>query len=265
MDSLLGYKLDESEVVRQMGAPNAVQDWLEPDGLLLIESWARDGLVVEDIAIRIGVHPSTLRGWMNKYPEIKKAINNGRELVDYKVENALLKSALGYKTREVKVTTYIKNGKVLREEKEVVDKEFAPNVPAIQTWLYNRKPSVWKPANARANSILDNLDEDTNIHITVERASTSELQQSGQGGPSSFEEVDTDWQNDVNKEVVVRGLSEEEKKQQKLEKSSQNGGVHSADQSVYDGHTTVDDDDDWSEYGDTNDDDDWGNDIYDGR
>lgn len=238
----------------------AIQEWLEPDGLLLLESWARDGMTVEQVAAKVGIHPSTLRGWMAKYPEIKKAVNNGRELVDYKVENALLKSALGYKTKEVKVITTIRNGKVVKEEKEVVDKEFAPSVGAIQTWLYNRRPDKWKPANAR-NSILDNLDEDTSIKIVVERATGSEIQGGAFiGGSSTFEEADTDWQNDVNKQVTVRGMSEKEKAEQREKEKK------SRQQQQYD---SEDEEDDWLDDVDTpeeeyDDDSDWGDDVYEG-
>lgn len=238
----------------------AIQEWLEPDGLLLLESWARDGMTVEQVAAKVGIHPSTLRGWMAKYPEIKKAVNNGRELVDYKVENALLKSALGYKTKEVKVITTIRNGKVVKEEKEVVDKEFAPSVGAIQTWLYNRRPDKWKPANAR-NSILDNLDEDTSIKIVVERATDSEIQDGAFiGGSSTFEEADTDWQNDVNKQVTVRGMSEKEKEEQREKEKK------SRQQQQYD---SEDEEDDWLDDVDTpeeeyDDDSDWGDDVYEG-
>lgn len=238
----------------------AIQEWLEPDGLLLLESWARDGMTVEQVAAKVGIHPSTLRGWMAKYPEIKKAVNNGRELVDYKVENALLKSALGYKTKEVKVITTIRNGKVVKEEKEVLDKEFAPSVGAIQTWLYNRRPDKWKPANAR-NSILDNLDEDTSIKIVVERATGSEIQDGAFiGGSSTFEEADTDWQNDVNKQVTVRGMSEKEKAEQREKEKK------SRQQQQYD---SKDEEDDWLDGVDTpegeyEDDSDWGDDVYEG-
>ena len=200
-----------------MAKENPIDEWLEADGLILLESWARDGYTVDDIATRIGIHSSTLRKWMANEPEIKKAINTGRELVDYKVENALLKSALGYKTREVKVSAKIKNGRVIEETKETIDKEFAPNVSACQVWLYNRAPKKWKNMNSKAN-ILDEIDEDTSIHITVERASVNE----GLQGHSmaTIDEVDVDWQNDVNTGITLRKATEEEKaeKEKKLEK-----------------------------------------------
>ena len=71
-------------------------DWIEPEGLLKLEGWARDGLVDEQIAQNIGIAASTLYEWKKQYPEISEALKKGKEVVDRQVENALLKRALGY-------------------------------------------------------------------------------------------------------------------------------------------------------------------------
>ena len=176
-------------------------DWLEEDNLMLLECWARDGYTFEDIANRIGISYSGLRKWRKEYPEIDKALKAGREIIDYKVENALLKSALGYKTKEVKVTTTIRHGKVIETIKEVTDKEQAPNVSAAQCWLYNRLPKKWKNMNSRAN-ILDDMDEDTSIQVIVTRASKE--------NPVPTQ-VDEGWQDEVNESIQIRKSTEEEK------------------------------------------------------
>lgn len=198
-----------------MAMGSVVNDWLEADGLMLLESWARDGYTVQDIATRVGVSQQQFRVWMNKYPEIKKAVNNGRELVDYKVENALLKAALGYKTKEVRVATIIRNGKTIETQKETVEKEQAPNVSACQCWLYNRMPKKWKNMNSRAN-ILDEIDKDTSIHITVERAGTSSQ---SNGTSTSDDEVDKQWQDEVNSSITVRGMTDEEKQEARAQRA----------------------------------------------
>ena len=125
----------------------SVDDWITDDGLLLLESWARDGYTMTDISNKIGIDNDCFLRWKDRYPEIRKAVSKGKELVDYQVENALLKSALGYKTKEVKVTTTMRYGKVVETIKEVTDKEIAPSVPAIQMWLYNRNKDKWKNMN----------------------------------------------------------------------------------------------------------------------
>ena len=41
-------------------AKGKYQRWLEPDGLLLLEGWARDGLTDEQIAGNVGITATTL-------------------------------------------------------------------------------------------------------------------------------------------------------------------------------------------------------------
>ena len=179
----------------------AVEDWITEDSLLLIESWSRDGYTMQDIANRIGIKPNTLANWRDKYPELQTAMSNGRELTDYKVENALLKSALGYSTREVKVTTTMRYGKVVETIKETLDKEIAPNVSAIQMWLYNRNKNKWKNMN-NAKSVFDEMEEDSSIEITVKRADKDETKNGNAPSSSEYE--------DEEKEIVVRKRSKEE-------------------------------------------------------
>jgi len=75
------------------GAKGRYRPWLENDGLILLQGWARDGLTDEQIAKKVGVTATTLYDWKNRFPEIAKALKNGKEVVDYAVESALLKKA----------------------------------------------------------------------------------------------------------------------------------------------------------------------------
>lgn len=177
-------------------------EWLEEDNLMLIECWARDGYTFQDIANRIGIAVSTLRGWRAQYPEFDEALKRGREIIDYKVENALLKSALGYKTKEVKVTTTMRYGKVVETVKEATDKEQAPNVSAIQCWLYNRLPNKWKK---NRDNLIELDEEDTKIQVTVTRAS-----QSTKPNAQHDDTVDEEWQDEVNQSIEIRSMTEEE-------------------------------------------------------
>ena len=180
-------------------------EWLEEDNLMLLECWARDGYTFQDIANRIGISISTLRMWRREYPEIDSALKKGREIIDYKVENALLKSALGYQTKEVKITTTIRYGKTVETVKEVTDKEQAPNVSAIQCWLYNRLPSKWKK---NRDQLIELDDEDTKIQVTVTRASQSTTAQQDETAE------DKEWQdglNTMNKSIEIRNMTEEER------------------------------------------------------
>lgn len=197
----------------------SVDDWLTDDGLLLLESWARDGYTMMDISNKIGVDNDVFLRWKDRYPEIRQAVSKGKELVDYQVENALLKSALGYKTKEVKVTTTMRYGKVVETIKEVTDKEVAPNVSAIQMWLYNRQKEKWKNMNA-AKNVFDDLEEDTSIEITVTRANKDET--TNGNAPSHGEDA-----FDVEDETIsVRKKGKEEIEADKKEKKKKKADTY---------------------------------------
>lgn len=68
--------------------------WLTDDGLTLLEGWARDGLTDEQIAHNMGIAHSTLKVWKDKFSALSASLKKGKEIVDYEVENALLKKAL---------------------------------------------------------------------------------------------------------------------------------------------------------------------------
>ncbi len=113
--------------------------WLEPENLLRLEAWARDGLTLEQIAHNIGCSASTLHEWIKRYPEISEALKKGREVVDIEVENALIKRALGYSYEE----TMIENSPDGRKTR-VTKKFIPPDVAAIVFYLKNRRPSKWR-------------------------------------------------------------------------------------------------------------------------
>ena len=221
-----------------MGRNNSsdlLDKWLEDDNLLLLEAWARDGYTLTDIARRIGINLDTLVLWKKKYEPIKEALSIGKELVDYKVENALLKSALGYRTKDVKVTTTMRYGKVVETIKETTDREVAPNVTAIQMWLYNRQKDKWKNMSS-SKSMLDEMGDDSTIEITVTRASKNE---SGFESPENNTESDGD-DAEKNKKIKLRKRTKEEaeeyKEKQKAEKAKleANTIVDESDESVSD-------------------------------
>lgn len=202
-----------------------VDDWLTDDGLLLLESWARDGYTMMDISNKIGVDNDVFLRWKDRYPEIRQAVSKGKELVDYQVENALLKSALGYKTKEVKVTTTMRYGKVVETIKEVTDKEVAPNVGAIQMWLYNRQKEKWKNMNA-AKNVFDDLEEDTSIEITVTRANKDETTN---GDAPSHDEEDFNVSDET---ISVRKKTKSEVEADKKAKKAKKADTYVEDEDL---------------------------------
>jgi len=114
--------------------------WLTHEGLIRLEGWARDGLTDEQIAKNMGVSAATLYNWKKSYLEILEALKKGKEVVDYEVENALLKRALGYEYIETKTKT--ESGVIT--EVTTTTKQVVPDVTAQIFWLKNRKPETWR-------------------------------------------------------------------------------------------------------------------------
>lgn len=163
-----------------------VDYWLSEDGLLLLECWARD-FPIKDIYEKMGISNKTFWEWRKKYPELNEALRRGAEIVDYQVENALLKCALGYKTREVKTIISGKpDAKGNRSiKKEITEKDVAPNVTAIMAWLNNRKPDSWK---RNRDNILETDDKNNNITVNIIRRGKREDEE--------------DWEVNTNEEPL---------------------------------------------------------------
>jgi len=179
-----------------MGNQNAsiVDKWRTPQKLELLKCWARD-FSLSDIAVKMGITIQTLKAWRDRYPEIEEAISEGKEIVDYRVENALLKVALGYTTTDVKtiISPPDKNGnRAIRVEK--TEKEIPPNPTAIMCWLNNRKPDSWK----RNRDMLQTKDEDSKITVNIIRHGKEE-------------DKDDDWNVSATKTTVKKASAKKAK------------------------------------------------------
>lgn len=103
----------------------AKSKWEEvKEKLVLVEGWARDGLTDEQIANNLGISKTTFYKFKDEHSELSELLKKGKEVIDYQVENALLKNAL------------------------------EGNVTAQIYWLNNRKPKQWK--NKRENTESNN-------------------------------------------------------------------------------------------------------------
>lgn len=133
------------------------QQWCEGSGLTLLRGWTREGVPEAELARRMGVSASTLREWAAKSPALREALEQRSDAVDYAVEDALLRKALGYESTERKVEVSAKGE---RKETETV-KQVGPDMSAISLWLKKRKPETWGEGGAAAppeNNLLERLD-----------------------------------------------------------------------------------------------------------
>ena len=131
-------------MTKKKPAENAkVVDWITEDGLKRINSWARDGLTNAQIAYNIGIVEATLYRWQNEYPEVKKAIKDGKRPVDFEVENQLLRNAMGYEYEETRSYMEEQPDGSHKRKVDTHTRYALPNVTAQIFWLKNRKPNQW--------------------------------------------------------------------------------------------------------------------------
>jgi hypothetical protein len=150
--------------------------------LILIEGWARDGLTEKQIAQNLGISKATFENYKKQHLDFLDSLKKGKEVIDFEVENALLKRALGYEYTEV-----TKERLLRKDEKgnpitdihgfpcyeiavtKTVKKEVAPDTTAQIFWLKNRKPSKWRDKQEVQHS------GEININNPYENLSTEEL------------------------------------------------------------------------------------------
>lgn len=134
-------------------AKGKYQEWLEQDSLLMIEGWARQGLTDEQIAKNMGIGLTTLKQWKKKYQPIWTALKKGKAPVDFEVENALLKRAIGFEYEETETIIEEVDGKQKKRIKKI-KKVALPETSAIIFWLKNRKPEQWRNVNPTVEAKL---------------------------------------------------------------------------------------------------------------
>lgn len=112
----------------------------------LAEMYHRHGLNDEQVAAKLGISHETYYQYQKKYSEFSEAIKKGKRPVDFEVENALLKSALGFEYEEVTQEIRQNDGK---EFKKIIKtkKYYPPNVTAGIFWTVNRQPDRWRSVN----------------------------------------------------------------------------------------------------------------------
>ena len=115
----------------------------------------------EQIAKNAGIRAGTLYEWMSRFPEISEAIKKGKAPVDFEVENALLKRALGYDYEETTTEIHEEQDGTQRKHIRRVTRHVPADVAAAIFWLKNRKPTQWKdrPEAPVSNEALERLDE----------------------------------------------------------------------------------------------------------
>lgn len=108
--------------------------------LITVRGLARDGATDAQIAKALNISERTFYIYLQKYPKLKKWLDEGKKPANFVVENALYKKAIGCKT----ITTKVSKNKDGSETVTTTVSEIPPDPLACIRWLVNRCPDRWQ-------------------------------------------------------------------------------------------------------------------------
>ena len=142
---------------------NYYETWLEPEKLAQLAYWRSQGMTIEDIAKNVGVAPTTLYDWQNKYADISNALKIGLNEAVSLVAGEMFQKALG--TGKPKTTVrkriWVDESGERREFVEEVTEQPVPDLAAQIFWLKNRAPNEWRDEKyiTRESPLPEQLDD----------------------------------------------------------------------------------------------------------
>ena len=149
-----------------------VKKWLKKENLQQLTEWAKNkDYNISDIASLMGISVSTFYEWKKNNPEIEAAFEEGRRVLDEKVENSFFDMCVGF-LQKVKKQYKLRrkefeNGKVVAEYEELVEAEeeeyIPPSVAAQKFYLCNRMPDRYRPETAVLPSGKDDDEKKTGV------------------------------------------------------------------------------------------------------
>jgi hypothetical protein len=93
--SLRKYKKQHPQFAKIMERPTKWETQVMPH-LSDIQKWIEAGVTVDEICERIGIASSSWFEYVNQHPILKNLVEWGRSVTNSRVENSLLKAAIGY-------------------------------------------------------------------------------------------------------------------------------------------------------------------------
>lgn len=144
--------------------------WLSPDGIELISGWRREGIPIGVIALDyIGCSENTFKRWSREKLDLANALHISQDVTNVRVEQALLKRALGYDVIEEK--TELVEGEMRVTEK--TKKHIPPDVKACLSWLYSRRSDRWRAQQEPIDNLADEVKTAKEILVAIKEVADS--------------------------------------------------------------------------------------------
>lgn len=154
----------------QKGREERKKFWLSEDGLILISQWRREGIGIDEIALKyIGVTTRTLRNWRTESEAMAQALLVSGDICDSMVESALFKRALGFHYEE---NIYeLVEGQMMKVR--TVEKYSPPDTKACLSWLFSRRPDRWHATQPDATTQKE-IDDVKKVLVAMKEVATEE-------------------------------------------------------------------------------------------
>lgn len=186
----------------------------------IVETLCREyGMTDEQLCGIFGCEDRELRKWKRKYEDFALAIVRGRDEFDgMKVENALLKRALGYTyTEKMTKTTMLKGKKndtnltvyVPAVETTIIEKEMPGDIKAIMFWLTNRNKDRWQmvtTVNANINAKTEHVKKTLNVSADLSKMDVEQLKALREMVSSQSQGMITDETEDTKEIDWIEGI-----------------------------------------------------------
>lgn len=113
--------------------PELTDDYLEA-----VRELAASGYTDRQLSDKLHINYSTFRTMKDKFPLFNSAILEGKDEINMRIEQSMIRMATGYTRKEVEFFVY--KGEVIIQP---FDKFYAPNPFAAYKWLINRAKDRW--------------------------------------------------------------------------------------------------------------------------
>ncbi len=163
----------------------------KPEYARHVTKYAELGATNRMLGAVFDVHEDTITRWRKRYPEFADAIEKAKAVADIQVEDALFKMATGYSytVEEAKVMKDAQGNEHL--ESISLTRYETPKIQAIQFWLKNRRPELWRDRSEVEHGGLEKI--------------LSEVMNTSRGLPSqhsSAKRYNPSYTESVRKQVV---------------------------------------------------------------
>ena len=121
-----------------------------PDCCTIAYKFCLLGATNEDLADLFEVCLATIGNWLTRYPDFKKAVQEGRDVADADVAHSLHQQAKGFTHPDVKIL------QIEGEAQEVpYNRYFPPDRQAAIFWLRNRRRKQWREVIEHEHTVSD--------------------------------------------------------------------------------------------------------------